>query len=81
MAKTAVVVQIPGDSQVAGWLGERSNVGLVGLELANLVGDGSPAALDHDQANVGIASEPNSRNAFRVAARFTPSNLRKRLDW
>lgn len=47
MAETAVVVQIASNSQVAGWLGERSNVRLVGLQFANLVGDGSPAALDH----------------------------------
>jgi len=56
MAETAVVVQIASDCQVAGWLGERSNVGLVGLEFANSIGDGSPAALDLNKTHVGIAS-------------------------
>lgn len=56
MAKTAVVVQIASDGQVACWLGERSNMGLIGLELANSIGDGSPAALDLNKTHVGIAS-------------------------
>lgn len=82
MAKTAVVVQIASNRQVAGWLGERSNVGLVGLQFANLVGDGSPAALDLNKTNVGIASGlSNSADAFFVTTRLAKSNLRKRLHW
>lgn len=56
MAKTAVVVQIASDRQIAGWLGKRSNMRLVRLQLANSIGDGSPAALDLNKTHVGIAS-------------------------
>lgn len=82
MAETAVVVQIASNSQVAGWLGERSNVGLVGLQLANSIGDRSPAALDLNKPHVGITSGlPNSADAFFVTTRLAKSNLRKRLHW
>lgn len=82
MAETAVVVEIASDRQVASWFGERSNVGLVGLQLANLIGDGSPAALDLNKTDVGIASGlSNSADAFFVTTRLAKSNLRKRFHW
>ena len=81
MAKTAVVVQIPSDSQVACRLGKRSNVRLTGLQLAHLESDGSPAPLNLNKPHVGIASRStDSADAFWIAPRFTPSNLGESFD-